>query len=344
VADQHVVFTRPAALPELARPAPRLVYRLLLPAASATAPGVAADPTYLGAPAGLRLVLPTGGQGLHRPPHVQGLVPAGGRSGDASGQVEAGPRWVACRPGFFRPVRVPRRAYRGKFVAGSRAARARGAVPGWAEAAAWPHGLAGLYAHGWVGDAPPPAPGPAVVLEYLARSVSRVAVSAARLVRVADGQGTCTATGSASGGGQEELALSAVALWRRWPGPVLPRGFGAARPDGLVADRGREAELTRCRHLLGRLVSVVVGVEPGPSAAAPACPRGGAGPRVPVGAVAPGWLASVDEAVAVDRACGRRGGPGRGGFGRVGTARVRGWGRGARGSCRRGVRGGVARS
>jgi Putative transposase/Transposase zinc-binding domain len=296
----HVVFTLPEALRELARRAPRLVYSLLFQAASATVQEVAADPKYLGAQVGLLLVLHTWGQNLHLHPHVHGLVTAGGLSCDASGQLEAGPRWVSCRPGFFLPVRVLSRVYRGKFVAGLRAARARGAVPGWAEAAAWQHWLAGLYEHDWVVYAQPPAPGPAVVLKYLARYVSRVAVSASRLVRVADGQVTFTVKDYASGGGQKELTLSAVEFLRRWTGHVLPRGFVAARHYGVLANRGREEKLTRCRHLLWPLVYVAVGVEPAPSAEAPACPRCGAGPLVPVGAVAPGWLASVEEAVAVD--------------------------------------------
>src|SRR5262249_56610567 len=120
VAYHHVVFTLPEQLHPLTRQQPRLVYNLLFASVSATIREVAANPKYLGAQVGLLLVLHTWGQNLHLHPHVHGLVTAGGLACDAAGQVQAPPRWVACRPGFFLPVRVLSRVYRGKFVAGPR--------------------------------------------------------------------------------------------------------------------------------------------------------------------------------------------------------------------------------
>ena len=54
--------------------------------------------------------------------HPQGhaVVTGGGASCNAGGVVDAVPRWVACRPGFYLPVRVLRRVFRGKFLAGLR--------------------------------------------------------------------------------------------------------------------------------------------------------------------------------------------------------------------------------
>jgi hypothetical protein len=299
VAYHHVVFTLPEALHGLARWVPRLVYNLLFQAASATVQEVAADPKYLGAQVGLLLVLHTWGQNLHLHPHVHGLVTAGGLSCDASGQLQAEPRWRSCRPGFFLPVRVLSRVYRGKFVAGLRAAWARGQVPGWADEAAFGRWLAGLYGHDWVVYAQPPAPTAEVVLKYLARYVSRVALSESRLRRLADGQVTFTVKDYASGGGPKELTLPAVELLRRWTGHVLPRGFVAARHYGLLANRGREEKLALCRRLLWPLVYMVAGVKPLPPEGAGACPRCGAGLMVPAGEVPPEWLVSVGTA-AVD--------------------------------------------
>jgi Putative transposase/Transposase zinc-binding domain len=300
VAYHHVVFTLPEALHGLARRAPRLVYNLLFQAASATVQEVAADPKHLGAQVGLLLVLHTWGQNLHLHPHVHGLVTAGGLSCDAAGQLPAAPRWVSCRPGFFLPVRVLSRVFRGKFVAGLRAAHARGQVPSGPEAAAWPRWLAGLYAHEWVVYAQPPAPTPEVVLKYLARYVSRVALSESRLVRVADGQVTFTVKDYASGGGPKELTLSAVEFLRRWTEHVLPRGFVAARHYGLLANRGREEKLALCRRLLWPLAYVAVAVTPARSAEASACPRCGCGPMVLAGEVPPAWLVSVGAAADMD--------------------------------------------
>jgi hypothetical protein len=298
VAYHHVVFTLPAALHGLARRAPRLVYNLLFQAASATIQEVAAAPKYLGAQVGLLLVLHTWGQNLHLHPHVHGLVTAGGLACDAAGQLEAPPRWRSCRPGFFLPVRVLSRVFRGKFVAGLRAAYRRGDVPGWTptEFEVW---LGSLSAHDWVVYAQPPAPTPEVVLKYLARYVSRVALSESRLVRVADGAVTFTVKDYAAGGEAKELTLSVAEFLRRWTEHVLPRGFVAARHYGLLANRGREEKLACCRRLLWPLVYVVVAVTPALSAPA-ACPRCGSGLMVPAGEIPPAWRASVGPAVAVD--------------------------------------------
>ena len=47
----------------------------------------------------MTLVLHTWGSAMTHHPQVHGIVPGGGLSAD-------GERWVACRPGFFLPVRV----------------------------------------------------------------------------------------------------------------------------------------------------------------------------------------------------------------------------------------------
>jgi putative transposase len=275
------------------------VYNLLFQAARETLLEVSADPKHLGALPGLLLVLHTWGQNLHLHPHVHGLVTAGGLACDRVGQLQAEPCWVSCRPGFFLPVRVLSRVYRGKFVAGLRAAYVRGQVPGWADAAAWQRWLAGLYEHDWVVYAQPPAPTPEVVLKYLARYVSRVALSESRLVRVADGEVTFTVKDYAGGGGQKELTLSVVAFLRRWTEHVLPRGFVAARHYGLLANRGREEKLALCRRLLWPL-AYVAEVKSVASAEVGGCPRCGCGPMVLAGEVPPAWLVSVGTAAAVD--------------------------------------------
>src|SRR5207245_786860 len=106
------------------------------------------------------------------------------------------PRWVACRPGFFLPVRVLSRLFRGKFLAGLQAAYARGRVTcvgrlaALADAAAFRAWLGPLYAQDWVVYAKAPFGGPAQVLKYLARYTHRVAISNARLVALDGGQVT----------------------------------------------------------------------------------------------------------------------------------------------------------
>src|SRR5271154_1643458 len=114
----HVVFTLPAELAELALTNASALYNLLMQSAAETLREVAANPKRLGAQIGVLMVLHTWGQNLHHHPHVHCVVTGGGLSCNARGEVDASPRWVSCRPGFFLPVRVLSRVFRGKFLVG----------------------------------------------------------------------------------------------------------------------------------------------------------------------------------------------------------------------------------
>jgi hypothetical protein len=105
----HVVFTVPAAVAEIAFQNKAVVYAILFRAAAQTLCTIAADPRHLGAEIGVVAVLHTWGQNLHHHPHVHCVVPGGGLSPD-------GTRWIACRPGFFLPVRVLSRLFRRLFL------------------------------------------------------------------------------------------------------------------------------------------------------------------------------------------------------------------------------------
>jgi hypothetical protein len=122
----HLVFTLPAELGDLARANPTVLYDLLFQAAAGAIRAVAANPKRLGAVPGVLLVLHTWGQTLTHHPHVHGVVTGGGLSCDASGKIEPAPKWVSCRPGFFLPVRVLSRVFRGKYLDGLRRAHRRG--------------------------------------------------------------------------------------------------------------------------------------------------------------------------------------------------------------------------
>lgn len=95
----------PPAIAEIARQNPAVVYALLFRAAAKTLRTIATDPTHLGAEIGFFAVLHTWGQTLVHHPHLHCVVPGGGLSPD-------GTRWIACRPGFFLPVRVLSRLFR----------------------------------------------------------------------------------------------------------------------------------------------------------------------------------------------------------------------------------------
>jgi hypothetical protein len=252
----HVVFTLPAELGELALANPAVLYDALFQAAAATLRTVAAQPKYLGAVVGSVLVLHTWGQNLHHHPHVHAIVTGGGLSCDAAGRIDATPCWRACRPGFFLPVRVLSRVFRGQYLELVRAAFAQGrltfpaCLAALQEAGVFRQWLAPLSRKAWVVYAKPPTGGPEQVLKYLARYTHRVAISNARLRNIEDGQVTFAYQDYADGQKPKTLTLSAEEFLRRWVQHVLPRGFVKTRHYGLLANRHRQERLDVCRRLL----------------------------------------------------------------------------------------------
>jgi Putative transposase/Transposase zinc-binding domain len=251
----HVVFTLPQEVAELALANRKALYDLLFDAASSTLREVAANPKRLGASLGMLLVLHTWGQNLHHHPHVHGVITGGGLSCNSKGVIDQSPRWVACRPGFFLPVRVLSRLFRGKYLAGLRQLHACGklvfagklaALANAGRFAAW---LSPLYAKEWVVYSKQPFGGPEQVLKYLARYTHRVAISNGRLVKLEEGKVTFRYKDYAD---QQSkfMSLTVEEFLRRFMQHVLPKQFMKIRHYGLLANKRREELLAPCRRLL----------------------------------------------------------------------------------------------
>jgi len=276
----HVVFTLPAEVAEVALANPALVYAMLFQAASATLREVAADPKYLGAQVGVVAVLHTWGQNLHHHPHLHCLVTGGGLSCDPWGRVDGRPCWRSCRPGFFVPVRVLGRVFRGKFLALLRQAHERGQLSlvgrlaPLREASAFAVWLRPLYGRDWVVYSQPPTAGAEVVLKYLSRYVHRSALSNGRLVSLSEEEVSFRCKDYAHGGKERVLTLRGEEFLRRFVQHVLPKGFVKVRHYGLLASNGRDEKLAACRWQLW-----LSGLAPSPAAAAAAASW--PGPRCP---------------------------------------------------------------
>jgi hypothetical protein len=253
----HVVFTVPAEVHPVGLLNPRAVYEALLGAAAEALRVVAADPKHLGAEVGALLVLHTWGQTLSYHPHVHAVVTGGGLTPEG--------RWRSCRAGFFLPVRVLSRVFRGLFLARIGAAQRAGRLLGFADGGAFGAWVRALLAKDWVVYAKPPFGGPAVVLKYLARYTHRVAISSARLVALDGDRVTFTYTDYADAARSKRMTLSAVEFVRRWVTHVLPRGFVKVRHYGLLANRHREPKLALCRRLLVAAGCGVVSWAPEPA-------------------------------------------------------------------------------
>jgi hypothetical protein len=96
-----------------------------------------------------------------------------------------------------------------------------------------------------------PCPEPQHVLQSLARSTHRVAISNHRLVALKDGQGTFRDKDSQHGQRLRTQTLEAVEFLRRRMLHVPPHGFHRIRHFGFLANRVRQEKLAQCRTLLG---------------------------------------------------------------------------------------------
>ncbi|MBW3543939.1 MAG: IS91 family transposase [Planctomycetes bacterium] len=245
----HVVFTLPPAVAEVAFQNQQAVYRLLFAAAWQTLREIAADPKHLGAEIGMTAVLHTWGQTLDYHPHLHCVATGGGLSPDG--------RWISSKPGFFLPVKVLSRVFRGKLLAGLTQAFQRGGLSfyGRLSALARPAAFAAWrksqYRTDWVVYSKPPFGGPVQVLKYLARYTHRVAISNRRLVSLADGRVTFRYRDYRRGRRLRTMTLAGGEFLRRFLLHVLPPGFMKVRSYGLLANCHRQEKLACCRELLG---------------------------------------------------------------------------------------------
>ncbi len=206
-------------------------------------------PKHLGAEIGFIAVLHTWGQSLSHHPHLHCVVPGGGLSADGS-------RWVACRAGFFLPVRVLSRLFRRLFLQYLREAFEHqelhfcNGLAALQDSTAFAKYLAPLAKAEWVVYAKPPFGGPQQVLEYLGRYTHRVAISNSRLLEFSDRRVTFKWKDCRRESRNKVMTLDADEFLRRFLLHVLPLGLQRIRHYGLLANRQRKAKLARCRELL----------------------------------------------------------------------------------------------
>ncbi len=182
---------------------------------------------------------------------MHGIVPGGGLSAD-------GQRWVACKPGFFLPVRVLSRLFRRRFLEELGAAYRAGELQFFGEYAelsdpkTFAKWLSPMGKCEWVVYAKRPFAGPAAVLAYLSRYTHRVAISNSRLISM-DETGVTFRWKDYRAKGQtrhKTMTLEHDEFIRRFLLHVLPSGFHRIRHYGLIANNARKEKLALARELL----------------------------------------------------------------------------------------------
>jgi len=247
----HVVFTLPAQVADIAYHNKTVLYDLLFKAASETLLTIAADPKHMGARIGITSVLHTWGSAMTHHPHVHVIVPGGGLSSD-------GTRWIACRPGFFLPVKVLSKLFRRLFLEGLERLHNSGKLAFFgkltelADPGTFKAHLTPLRKTNWVVYAKPPFGGPKAVLAYLSRYTHRVAISNHRLVSIdADTVAFRWKDYRIKRGDRMKVMRLPIAEFiRRFLIHVLPSGFHRIRHTGFLANGIRRNRIEKIRHLL----------------------------------------------------------------------------------------------
>jgi len=247
----HLVFTLPAPISDIAYHNQAVIYHLLFRTAAQTLQLIARDPKHLGAELGFTLVLHTWGSAMTHHPHVHGIVPGGGFADD-------GRRWIACKPGFFLPVRVLSRLFRRLFLAALARAHAAGELRFFgdhstlADPVAFADWLRPLRRQEWVVYAKRPFAGPEAVLAYLSRYTHRVAIANSRLLAF-DSNGVTFKWKDYRAKGRtrhKTMTLDADEFIRRFLIHVLPHGFHRIRHYGWMANPTRRQQLVQARAVL----------------------------------------------------------------------------------------------
>lgn len=259
----HIVFTVPDFIAGIALQNKKVIYDILFRATSETLRRIAADPERLGAEIGFLAILHTWGQNLMHHPHIHCAVPGGGLSSD-------GCSWISSREGFFLPVRVLSRLFRGIFLDLLQKAFEEdslqffGDLGNLSESGAFSSSLKNARKVEWVVYAKPPFGGPAQVLEYLGRYTHRVAISNNRLLSLEDGKVTFTWKDYRCGNVISKMTLGAHEFIRRFLLHVLPEGFVRIRHFGFLANCHREKKLAQCRQALNVSVDSAIQEPPQP--------------------------------------------------------------------------------
>jgi hypothetical protein len=150
-------------------------------------------------------------------------------------------------PSFFLPVKVLRRVFRGKFIAGLRRLyrrkqlRCAGPSAALADEKQFRQLLRRLHRQDWVVHAKPAFGGPRQVLRYLGRYTHRLAISNHRLTSFDGERVTFRWKDYAHGSQTRQMTLLATEFLRRFFLHVLPKDFVRIRHFGFLANRFRAA-------------------------------------------------------------------------------------------------------
>jgi len=248
----HDVFTLPHELNPLVgwnERNQRALLKLLFDATAQTL--LAFGRGELGGKIGFTLVLHTWDQQLRPHFHLHALIASGALSPDGS-------CWIAGGNNFLFPVHGLSKMFRAKFLDGLQKLLEDGHLDLPPHLAALRdlqprrRFLAALRSKPWVVYSQRPFAGPRKLVDYLGRYTHRAAISNHRLLSCRDGQVRFSYRDRTDDDRRKIATLPAQEFISRFLKHILPDRFMRIRHYGLLANRGKQKRLKRCRELLGK--------------------------------------------------------------------------------------------
>lgn len=248
----HVVFTVPHELNALASYNPTVIYNVLFKAAWKTIDTLGRDPKRLSGLMGMMAFLHTWGQNLSQHIHLHCMIPGGALYIEA---LQA--KWRATRKGFLFPVKVMSKLFGKTFVSLLKQVFTegkllfKGSIAKLEEDHHFEQLLALLGSKSWNVYAKEPFNGAAGGLEYLARYVSKTALSNERIISCENGEIRFKWRDYSDHNKEKVLSLKAEEFIRRYLSHVLPDGFMRIRFFGFLANACKTRNINTIRALFG---------------------------------------------------------------------------------------------
>ena len=248
----HVVFTVPYELNDLIYANQSVLYSLMHRTVSQTLLQLSADKKHLGAIPGIIQVLHTWGQVLNYHPHIHCIVTGAG--------LTKTNHFVKGRDGFFVPVHILSKVFRGKFIHELRNLYSAGSLSfsdklsHLNKTAEWEEFITSLYKKEWFPFIKETFNHFGNAIEYLGRYTHRIAISNSRILSVSD-KGVSFSAKDYRDGVTKTVTLPGVEFIRRFLMHVLPSGFQKIRYCGFLNNRSKSRNLAIISVITGKILS-----------------------------------------------------------------------------------------
>jgi hypothetical protein len=241
----HVVFTLPSELDPIVLRNKKILYNLLFSSTKEALLTMASESKYLGADIGFFSILHTWGQTLNLHPHLHCVVPGGGYSKEKG-------KWIKCSNNYLIPVEPLKQRFRSIFLIELKKLfkdkKLYLAGCKYSDKKDFQKLIDSLFSKNWVVYLKESFRNSDTVIEYLARYTHRIAISNQRILNVEDNNVSFLYKDYKEGNKKKIYTLDVMDFISKFIIHIVPLRFVRIRYYGLMANRNKKVNLSRCRE------------------------------------------------------------------------------------------------